>query len=239
MTAHEQFLDFILNKLTHAHTRDSVVTMIYCFPVGSSLFVVFSRIILSYFIRQRLEINLGQCLLMFLVIAAILISITPTAFIFTTTSLMRPGPYCGARFDPELRVDQDLKFYVLTTGKSLKLGTAWVINDGRLFEGDKYDIKTLSDACVTGVKISDKVLEESVIRVGRESKAGVVKKFKRNISTAALDVIEFSRGKFFYLSDCFDLERLIERLFGRISPWTCVSGYVHSDQLSFTTNIDD
>ena len=79
-------------------------------------------------------------------------------------------------------------------------------------------------------------LEEHVLRAPHKS--STFTQFKRDISVVE-GVLEFSRGKFYFVSDCLDVERLVEKILGKLSPVSCTSGYVHSDQLSYTLTEDE
>ena len=223
----EEYLEQLLDLITNSKTRDDVVTMIYCFPVGSAVFVALARTILNFALRGISSFRVHEFVLFVMVVSTLLITTTPTAFIITPTALLRPKPYCGARFQPPLRVDQDTKFYVLTTGKALRPGTAWLRLDHIL----STDHRILSDSCITGVQVARDTLEEHVLRAARNTTS--YKQFTREVHVPE-GILEFSRGKFYYVSDCLDVERLVERTLGRVSPVACVYGYVHSDQLSYT-----
>jgi hypothetical protein len=227
MNNREEYLDSILNLITKSQTRDDAVTMIYCFPVMCAVFIALARSILTLLHRGWSFVKLHEFVLLVLVVATLLVTTTPTAFIITPTALLRPKPYCGALFDPPIRVEQDTKFYVLTTGKPLKPGTSWLLLDHIGSE----DHRVLSESCITGVRRASNKLEEHVLRAPHKSTKFT--QFKRDVSIAE-GILEFSRGRFYYVSDCLDVERLTERALGRFSPVSCTSGYVHSDQLSYT-----
>ena len=230
--AKEEFLDSILNMITKSQTRDDVVTMIYCFPILCAVFIALARSLLTLLLRGWCFLKLHEFVLFVLVVATLLVTTTPTAFIITPSALLRPKPYCGALFEPPLRVPQDTKFYVLTTGKTLRPGTSWLLLD-RIASQDH---RVLSESCITGVRRSSSQLEEHVLRAPHKS--ATFTQYKRDISVVE-GVLEFSRGKFYFVSDCLDVERLAERVLGRLSPVTCTSGYVHSDQLSYTQTEED
>ena len=229
MSNKEEYLDSVLNLITASQTRDNVVTMIYCFPVGCAVLVALARSLLTLILRGWSYWKVHQFVFFVLVVSTLLVTTTPTAFIVTPTAMLRPKPYCGALFDPPLRVEQDTKFYVLTTGKILRAGTAWL----RLDHIGSEDHRVLSESCITGVRKSSTRLEEHVLRAPHKSSKYT--QFKRDISVAE-GILEFTRGRFYFVSDCLDVERLVERALGRISPVSCTSGYVHSDQLSYTSS---
>lgn len=227
MSNQEEYLDTILNMVTKSQTRDDVVTMVYCFPVMCAVFIALARSILTLLHKGWRFVKFHEFLILVLLVATLLITTTPTAFITTPTALLRPKPYCGAMFDPPIRVEQDTKFYVLTTGKTLRPGTSWL----RLDHVGSEDHRVLSESCITGVRKSSNRLEEHVLRAPHKSTK--FKQFKREVSVDE-GILEFSRGRFYFVSDCLDVERLVERALGRVSPVSCTSGYVHSDQLSYT-----
>ena len=229
MSNREEYLDSVLNLITKSQTRDDVVTAIYCFPVVCAVCIALARSLLTVLLRGWGFWKVHEFALFVLVVTTLLVTTTPTAFIVTPSALLRPKPYCGALFDPPLRVDQDTKFYVLTTGKSLRPGTAWL----RLDHIGSTDHRVLSESCITGVKKSSNEMEEHILRAPHKSSKFT--QFKRNISVAE-GVLEFSRGKFYFVSDCLDVERLAERVLGSFSPVYCTSGYIHSDQLSYTNS---
>lgn len=232
-TNNEEYLDSILNLITKSQTRDDVVTMIYCFPVGCAVFVALARTLFTFLMRGWGYLKLHEFVFFVLLVATLLVTTTPTAFVITPTALLRPKPYCGALFDPPLRVEQDMKFYVLTTGKALRPGTAWL----RLDNIASKDHRVLSESCITGVRKSSNRLEEHVLRAPHDKSAKYTQ-FKREVSVVE-GILEFSRGRFYFVSDCLDVERLTERALGRLSPIVCTSGYVHSDQLSYTLAEDE
>ena len=228
----EAYLDSLLNLITHSQTRDDVVSVIYCFPVGCALVLALTRALIALITRGQFQLH--QLLLFVLLFSALLVTTTPTAFIVTTTALLRPKPYCGAIFSPPLRVERDYKLYVLTTGKPLRPGTAWLHLDTMARSPDH---RVLSDNCMTGVKKSRDILEEHVL-TAVQNKSSDYTQIRRDISVEG-GVVEFSRGRFYFVSDCLDVERLIGRVLGALSPITCTSGYVHSDQISYLNSLSD
>lgn len=226
------YLDSLLNLLTLSKTRDDVVSVVYCFPVGCAVFLALTRSLITLLTRGQFQLH--QLIMFILMLSALLITTTPTAFIVTTSALLRPKPYCGALYNPPLRVDQDYKFYVLTTGKPLRPGTAWLPLDTVTQSADD---RVLSETCMTGVRKSVDTLEEHVLTAPQNDSAHYTHT-RRQVSMVG-GVVEFSRGRFYFVSDCLDVERWVTRLMGSFSPVRCTSGYVHSDQLSYLTSIVD
>ena len=51
--------------------------------------------------------------------SALLVAITPTAFILVNNAMLRPKPLCGAGYTPPMNIGQNRKVYVLTTGRNV------------------------------------------------------------------------------------------------------------------------